>query len=168
VNGTEARKSRAAWDFKLRHYRGMFLLDARVGISAFVKLKLTKCAPISGLPEIGFFVRKSGNPDLRPGDRAGLFVGQEGSVGIPPLGSYRAIRPPALRAPHGSGALPMAVHCFRIVFSIGQCSGAMHFCLVVAWQKDRAPHEARCRPSRIPPSRIRALHNTGACYFSCN
>jgi hypothetical protein len=54
----------------------LFALDPSLRISAFVKLKLTKCAPISGLPEIGFFVRKSGKPDLRPGDRAGHFVWQ--------------------------------------------------------------------------------------------
>jgi hypothetical protein len=36
-------------------------------------LKLAICAPISGLPEIGFFMRKSRKRDLRAGDRAGRF-----------------------------------------------------------------------------------------------
>jgi hypothetical protein len=37
---------------------------------------------------------------------------------------------PTLQAPHGSGALMTAVHCFRIVFSIHRRFGGMHFCLV--------------------------------------
>jgi hypothetical protein len=42
----------------------------------FVKLKLMRCAPISGLPEIGFLcVRKSGRPDLRcEKPRRGFFM----------------------------------------------------------------------------------------------
>jgi hypothetical protein len=36
-----------------------------VQISLFAKLKLTKCAPISGLPEIGFLLRPSGSLRLR-------------------------------------------------------------------------------------------------------
>jgi hypothetical protein len=37
-----------------------------------VKLKLTKCAPIPGLPAIGFFMPvQAGQPDA--GNRAGLF-----------------------------------------------------------------------------------------------
>jgi hypothetical protein len=31
-------------------------LDATAQIGLFAKLKLAKCAPISGLPEIGFFM----------------------------------------------------------------------------------------------------------------
>jgi hypothetical protein len=38
----------------------------------------------------------------------------------------------ALRAPHGSGALITAVHCFRIVFSMPPQSAAMHFCMVAS------------------------------------
>jgi hypothetical protein len=43
-------------------------LDTIPQISAFVNLKLTKCAPILGLPGSVFLcVRKSGKPDLRSG-----------------------------------------------------------------------------------------------------
>jgi hypothetical protein len=36
---------------------------------------------------------------------------------------------PDLRALHGSGGIRTAVHCFRIVFSMGLRSGGMRFCM---------------------------------------
>jgi hypothetical protein len=43
-----------------------------VQISALGKLKFAQYAPISGLPEIGFFMRKSNKSDLRPENRTGF------------------------------------------------------------------------------------------------
>jgi hypothetical protein len=39
-----------------RRSAAKILLDAFAQIRLFGKLKLTKCAPIPGLPEIGFFM----------------------------------------------------------------------------------------------------------------
>jgi hypothetical protein len=41
------------------------ILDAPSQISLFGKLKLTNCAPIPGLPAIGFFMRQSVEPPAR-------------------------------------------------------------------------------------------------------
>ena len=43
--------------------------------------------------------------------------------------SRRKRAAPGLQALHGSDGTARAVHCFRIVFSIGLRSAAMHFCL---------------------------------------
>jgi hypothetical protein len=73
-------------------------LDPINQISRFTKLKLVICA--------------------RTGDRAALLFGI-GSIAIHPENRAEEADPPlALQAPHGSGALVTAVHCFRIVFSI--------------------------------------------------
>jgi hypothetical protein len=42
-------------------------LDAIRQISALVKLKLTNCAPISGLPEVGFLVGARGRAERAAG-----------------------------------------------------------------------------------------------------
>jgi len=87
------------------------LLDTSLQISALGKLKFRKCAPISGLPGIGFLLRK---PRIVPetlrdpasGDRAG--------------GPTAA---PHLRVTHGSGGTRPRRHCIHIVISAGPVSG---------------------------------------------
>jgi len=72
-------------------------VDTNPEIDVYGKLKITICAPIAGLPEIGFFMRKSRKRDLRAGDRAGLFS--------------RA----RLRAPRGMSGFPV----IRLLFNPG-------------------------------------------------
>jgi hypothetical protein len=54
----------------------LFWLDTTARIGLFVKLKLTKCAPIPGLPGIGFFMPAPAgvNPACAAGNRAGFFM----------------------------------------------------------------------------------------------
>jgi hypothetical protein len=109
-----------------------------------------------------FFVRKSDKinrtcgRETAPGFLLSSEIGRDSAHG-----PHQATRPPALRAPHGSGALLMAVHCFRIVFFNGPRSGAMHFCLVAARQKDRSLREAPAKCGNGDPGlRKRSIRAT--------
>jgi hypothetical protein len=51
-----------------------FALDPITRFVVVGKLKLKKCAPILGLPEVGFLLDKSGKTRLAPGNRAGFFL----------------------------------------------------------------------------------------------
>jgi hypothetical protein len=55
---------------------GIFFIDLTHQIRLIVKLKLAKCAPIPGLPEIGFFhaCASQVNPPCAVRNYAGFFV----------------------------------------------------------------------------------------------
>jgi hypothetical protein len=85
-------------------------LDAPVQIRLFVKLKLTNCAPISGLPEIGFFMGASrvnptcdaGNPGLFCARRLCLLAQGRGIRGLNgPVGCLVFSLRPCSPEPHG-------------------------------------------------------------------
>ena len=89
----------------------------------FRKLKLRNCAPLSLIAALALPRWRSCSPHEASGRKAPS--AQCGS-GVPGL-RKRSIRATRLRGLHGSGGITRAVHCFRIVFSMSPCSGAMHF-----------------------------------------
>jgi len=105
------------------------------------KLKLTKCAPISGLPEIGFFMVRKPPPVPSPasgggsgwGQRCGrprrAFVWHRDRSGSSRLISTNRGSPGALRALHGSGAPYNHGSVYSACIFRQPRFGGMRFCL---------------------------------------
>src|SRR5215469_9861019 len=87
-----------------------------------------KYAPISGLPEIGFFFAQAGYVRLAISGRPRRA-----------LSTQSPMAPRAQLLLHGSGASLTALPCFRAVFSDARGSAAMHLCGAFAAQTRTAP-----------------------------
>ena len=86
-----------------REKRLQIFVDTDPEIGLYGKLKITICTPISDLPEIGFFMRKSRRRDLRAGGCAGLFRARRAR--FPSFPVIRLLLYPCVPRPMDPGAV---------------------------------------------------------------
>jgi hypothetical protein len=89
--------------------------------------------------------------------RARQILSASGSIENEPVRLTERIAAPGLQALHDSGSIIAAVHCFRIVLSIGLRFAAMQFCLVA--------RELGGRPAWPPSRPSRRVSRTGVPSF---